>query len=88
MTSTDRIALTCQQFDAIAWGFLGSEFTRRDYANWSIDRRIDAYLLHHGLTHMINDGFGLDRLTEQVMAMVGHARRNGLLGYAQGRPVK
>ena len=50
MTPTDRVEFTRQELDAIAWRFLGSEFAGPMYADWPIDRRIDAYLQHHGLT--------------------------------------
>jgi len=48
MAATDTAA-TERDLDAIAWKFLGSEFTGQIYANWAIDRRVDAYLAHHGL---------------------------------------
>ena len=56
MMSTDRVELTRQELDAIAWRFLGSEFAGPMHADWPIDRRLDAYLQHHGPTDMLNDG--------------------------------
>jgi hypothetical protein len=79
MTPTDRFELTRTQLDAIAWKFLRSEFTEQRYADWPIDRRLDAYLLHYGPTELINDGSGYDALLQRVMANIGPALRNGVL---------
>jgi hypothetical protein len=83
MTPTDRFKMTRIQLDSIAWKFLRSEFTGQIYADWPIDRRIDAYLLHHGLTELLNDGSAYDALLECVMANVGPALRNGVLPPAE-----
>lgn len=79
MTSADHVELTKRKLDAIAWQFLGSEFTRQIYADWAIERRVDAYLRHHGLIHIVNDGVAYNALLERVMANIGRARRDGLL---------
>ena len=79
MTPTDRVEFTMQELDAIAWKFLGSEFTGQIYADWPIDRRIQAYLEHHGLKHVVNDGSTSKALLERVMANIGPAQRNGVL---------
>jgi hypothetical protein len=79
MTPTDRVELTRQELDAIAWKFLGSEFTGPMYADWPIDRRIDAYLQHQRLADIINDGSASRALLERVMANIGPALRNGVL---------
>ena len=79
MMPTDRVELTRQELDAIAWRFLGSEFAGPMYADWPIDRRLDAYLQHHGPTDMVNDGSVFKALLERVMANVGPALRNGVL---------
>jgi hypothetical protein len=70
---------TEQKLDAVAWNFLGSEFTGQAYADWPIDRRVDAYLLHHGLIDIVNDGTAHDALLERVMANIDHALRTGVL---------
>lgn len=80
ITTTECARLTGPQIEAVAWGFLRSEFTRQTYASWPIDRRIDAYLHHHGLQDIINDGSAYDRVTERVMANLGRALRTGQLG--------
>ena len=79
MMPTDRVELTRQELDAIAWKFLGSEFAGPMHADWPIDRRIDAYLQHHGPTDIVNDGSASKALLERVMANIGPALRNGVL---------
>ena len=79
MAPTDRVESTRQELDAIAWRFLGSEFAGPMYADWPIDRRIDVYLHHHGLTDIMNDGSASKALLERIMANVGPALRNGVL---------
>ena len=59
--------------------FLGSEFAGRVYRHWPIDRRIDAYLAHHGLVTVVDDRGAYDALLERVMANIGRALRNGVL---------
>ncbi len=79
MTPVGRTELTTQKLDAIAWEFLGSEFTDRIYSDWPIDRRVDAYLHHCGRDDLLNDGAAYDALLERVMANIGRALRRGLL---------
>lgn len=79
MIPTDPAALTPEELDAIAWRFLGSEFTGPTYAEWPIDRRVDAYLLHHGPRQLLADGSAYDALMGRVMANIGPALRNGVL---------
>ena len=72
-------AQTKLKFDAIAWKFLGSEFAGQTYADWPIERRLDGYLLHHGLVDIFDDGSACEALLERVMDNVGRAVRDGLL---------
>ena len=87
MALAAQVEMTKQELDAVAWRFLGSEFTAQSYANWPIDRRVDAYLLHHGLVEFVNDGTAYSALLDRVMANIGHAIREGLLArpHIQGR---
>ena len=79
MTSSDRIAWTRTELDAIAWQFLRSEFTGATYSHWPIDRRLDAYLLHHGPAELLVDGSGYNDLLDRIMTNIGPAHGNGVL---------
>ncbi|AFM16473.1 hypothetical protein Mycch_1681 [Mycolicibacterium chubuense NBB4] len=74
--------LSESDLDAIAWDFLGSEFTGLAYANWPIERRVGAYLTHHGMTHLRNNGDAHAAVLQRVLANVGTALRNGTLSAA------
>ena len=82
------LELTMDEFDAIAWGFLRSEFAEQIHADWPMDRRVDAYLRRHGLSNIGNDGSAYHVLLERVMANIGPALRKGLLAqpHAHERP--
>src|SRR5258708_4176209 len=85
MTLAGHVELTEQsRLDAIAWKFLSSEFAGELYANWPIDRRVNAYLMHHQLMHVANDGAAYDALLHRVMANIGRALRHGVL--TRGKP--
>ena len=80
MTPTaDRSELTRAELDTIAWQFLRSEFTGATHADWPIDRRLDAFLLHYGPTGPLADGTAYNELLEHVMTNIGPALRNGVL---------
>jgi hypothetical protein len=82
MTSVRPIVLTDQELDNMAWNFLGSKFAGKIYANWSVDRRVDAYLLYLGMANVVN-GSLYNALLERVMANIGRALRTGILPSAQ-----
>lgn len=65
--------------DVIAWGFLRSQFTSLIYANWPIERRVDAYLAHHDMGRLLNNGDALAAVLQRVLANIGVALRNGIL---------
>ncbi len=79
MTPTDSGELTRAELDTLAWKFLRSEFTGQTYSDWPIDRRLDAFLLHHGPTELLVDGSAYNDLLDQVMTNIGPAIRNGVL---------
>jgi hypothetical protein len=84
MTPTDRDEMTTLELESLAWRFLRSEFTSQIYADWPIDRRIDAYLLHYGPSDLLTDGSGYNALLERVMANIGRAMRDGVLQQPEG----
>lgn len=67
------------EIDGLAWQFLCSPFTRGDYWDWPLERRVDAYLRHLGREDVLNDGAAYDALVEAVMANIARARRDGVL---------
>jgi len=60
MTLVGHVELTDGELDAIRPGFLGSEFIRRAYVGWPIDKRLYADQLHHPLIDVANDGAACD----------------------------
>ncbi|WP_370331897.1 hypothetical protein [Mycolicibacterium hippocampi] len=68
-----------KDLESISWDFLESEFTGTAYAGWSIDRRLQVYLRHHGLAAIADDGTACAALLERVMANIGPALRRGVL---------
>lgn len=74
-----------QQFDRHALGFLASEFVDDRYQDWPIERRLEAYLRHQGLSTLANAGGQFERLLDRVMVNFARARRDGIFGKLTGR---
>jgi hypothetical protein len=74
-----EMVLTERELEALAWGFLGSEFAGLVYADWTIERRIDAYLARQGMAHVANNGDTYQVVLQRVFANIGPARRSGVL---------
>jgi hypothetical protein len=64
-------SLTDLEVDALAWEFLNSAYAAETYADWSLDRRLDGFLLRSGLDRVVQDGDAYDLLLSQVMAHIG-----------------
>ncbi|MFG1930682.1 hypothetical protein ACGFK1_08480 [Mycobacterium sp. NPDC048908] len=79
MPPTYRQELDQAELEIVAWRFLRSEFTEQTYSDWPIDRRVDAFLLHHGPVELMNDGSAYNALLERIMANIGPALRDGTL---------
>ncbi|WP_236591479.1 hypothetical protein [Mycobacterium heckeshornense] len=67
------------ELEAMAWEFLRSKYCAAGYAGWPIDRRLDSYLRHCGLSNVADDGTICAALLERVMANIGSALCNGTL---------
>ncbi len=78
-TSPQRGLPTESQLDDLAWQFLKSEFTGDLYVRWSLDRRLDTFLLRRGYRRLHDDGSAYDALLNRVMAHLPAAVRNGVL---------
>lgn len=79
MTTIERLTLTRSQLDNVAWQFLRSEFTDETYAQWPIERRLDAFLLHRGFRKLHDDGSAYGALLDRVMVNLPTAARMGVL---------
>jgi len=71
-------AVAPDQIDAVAWQFLCSAYTGRDYWDWPLERRIDAYLRHHNHSDILNNGASYGAMLDRVMANFPRARRDGV----------
>ena len=72
-------AAEVEDIDSLAWRFLCSQFTGRDYWDWPLDRRIDAYLERHDRADILRDATAYRAIIERVMANIARARRDGKL---------
>jgi hypothetical protein len=77
------IELQNAELDAIAWGFLGSAYAGNRFTQWPIDRRLQAYLVHHGRSDVADDGTVSAALLDRVMANIASALDSGTLGPEQ-----
>jgi hypothetical protein len=67
------------ELEALAWGFLGSPYAGKRFVEWTIDRRLQAYLRHQGMRDVANDGTLCDALLDRVMANIASALDSGTL---------
>jgi hypothetical protein len=73
-------------FNELSWTFLNSEFAREPYEFLSIEHRLDAFLRHHGMHDLLNDGTAYDDLLDSVIANIATALRGGIPGVGATRP--
>jgi hypothetical protein len=73
------VELQDAELDAIAWGFLGSPYAGNRDTQWPIDHRLHAYLVHHGLSDVADDGTISAALLDRVMANIASAFDGGTL---------
>ena len=78
MTPVEPAELVTEDVDAVAWRFLRSEFASPTYSDWPIERRIEAYLMHHEASELLRNG-SFATVLERVMANIGAALRKGVL---------
>jgi hypothetical protein len=71
------------ELDTVAWEFLCSPYTGRIYWDWSLERRLDAYLRHQDREDILKSGAVYANLLERVMANLGRARRDGIIAPPQ-----
>jgi hypothetical protein len=75
------------ELDAMAWEFLGSVYSSEQYAGWPIDRRLDSYLRHRGLSNVADDGMISAMLLDRVLVYIASALdRGSLRPRAQAKP--
>ncbi|BBX45881.1 hypothetical protein GCM10009641_63890 [Mycobacterium cookii] len=65
---------------AIALAFLGSAYASRNFTEWPIDRRLDAYLRREEMRSLADDGTIFAALLDRVMANISCASVSGALG--------
>ena len=80
MTAASQLDTTQIDLDHSALEFLGSEFTDPVYGRWPIERRLEIFLRHRGLTELADSGEGFEALLDRVMVNFSTARRAGLFG--------
>jgi hypothetical protein len=71
------VAFDSMKLNQLSWTFLNSKFAREPYEFLSIEDRIDAFLRHHGINDLLNDGSAYDRLLDSVIANIAPAMRGG-----------
>ena len=74
-TRTDEVGT----IDSVAWEFLCSVYTSRDYWDWPLERRLDAFLRRLHRDDLLKDGAAYTALVERVMANIARARSHGVL---------
>jgi hypothetical protein len=66
---------TDSDVDALAWQFMNSAYADDTYADWPLDRRLDCFLRHRGLSRIAEDGDAYGLVLNRVMAYIGAVSR-------------
>lgn len=77
--SQPAVSSAAADLESIAWGFLESDYAGTHFTEWSIDRRLHAYLRHRGLREVADDGTVCAALLDRVMANISSALTSGTL---------
>jgi hypothetical protein len=64
-------SLTGSDVDALAWQFLNSAYAEDTYSDWSLERRLGAFLSRRGLSCVAEDGDACGMVLNRVMAHIG-----------------
>jgi hypothetical protein len=75
MGAIPPLLLTDSDVDALASDFLESRYLGPIYADWSPDRRLDAFLRRRGLSRVADNGDLSNTVLERIMIHVGRASR-------------
>jgi len=68
--------VTDTDVEALAWQFLSSDYASETYVGWPLDRRLESFLRHCGLTRVADDGDGYKKVLDRVMSHISAAPRN------------
>jgi hypothetical protein len=71
----DPLWWTDPEIDGLVWRFLNSDYAAVMYMHWPLDRRLEGFLRHCGLTRVADDGDLYSVVLDRVMAHIGSARQ-------------
>jgi hypothetical protein len=78
--------LTETKVDGLACQFLDSVYGSGHYANWPLDRRLESFLEHRGLSHLADNGDLFTIIYDHVMANISCQRWHvGSIGEPRAR---
>ena len=64
--------------DGLARQFLDSAYGSDQYANWPLDRRLEGFLQHRGLSHLADNGDLFTIICDRVMTNISCQRLHGV----------
>lgn len=84
--SRDSVVLMDSDVDALVWQFFNSTYADDTYADWPLDRRLEGFLRRRGLHRIAEDGDAYDLVLDRVMAYIGVAASDQMVGIRKIRP--